>query len=92
VNKNDVNNPTKALAYLLDCSLATVEEMATKKSKPKMEFERQISIAQLNFNWALSYCNPEDLSGTRAADVVKKHGNGLTSVKAWADSIVRQCR
>ena len=33
--------------YLVDCTLGTVSSMAMKKSRPKHEYERQISIAQV---------------------------------------------
>lgn len=42
----DVRTPEMALAYITDCTLATVASMAMLKSRKKGEFERQINIAQ----------------------------------------------
>jgi len=37
--------------YLIDCTLATVEDMCWKKSISKSEFERQCSIAQTGYDF-----------------------------------------
>lgn len=43
----DIRNPEQMIEYLIDCTLATAEVMACKKTCPKRgEFERQCSIAQ----------------------------------------------
>ena len=47
----DVRSTGDALAYITDCTLATVCDMACKKSRPKHEFQRQINIAQKAVNW-----------------------------------------
>jgi hypothetical protein len=44
--KNNIRTPADALAYFTDCQLATVETLAAKKSPPKHDYKRQISIAQ----------------------------------------------
>jgi len=68
----DVNTAEKALTYLVDCTLATVEEMASKKSRSKCEYNRQISIAQNGINWmdefGVSRCSTraEDIKGSVA--------------------------
>ena len=49
--KHLVRTPEQALIYLADCTLATVADMAMKKSKSKSEFKRQISIAQTAVDW-----------------------------------------
>lgn len=77
MRKCDVRDPGRALAYLTDCTLATVSEMAMKKSRPKHEFERQISMAQAAIDWMVAM--KVDFSGTRAEDVVV-----AGSVKEWA--------
>lgn len=49
--KNSVRTPEHALLYLTDCLLATVQDMAMKKSKGKWEFERHVAIAQTAIDW-----------------------------------------
>lgn len=49
--KNLVRTPEQALVYLADCTLATVADMAMRKSKSKSEFQRQIAIAQIAIDW-----------------------------------------
>jgi hypothetical protein len=62
-----VHTPAQALAYLVDCTLATVQNMAMKKSRPKGEYARQISIAQIGVNWMKDF--KIDPKGTRAEDI-----------------------
>lgn len=80
MNRFEVKTPEDALAYLLDCTLATVEGMAGKKSRPVGEYKRQIAIAQLHLDWAIGF--DSDISRTRAAEVKNHRGN----VAAWAKS------
>lgn len=83
MNKNDVRDPGQALAYITDCNLATVCDMATKKSRPKAEFERQKAIAQKAVDWMKAM--GVDYSATRAVDVVS-----AGSVDAWAQTFFPQ--
>jgi hypothetical protein len=76
-----ISTAEQALAYITDCTLATVCDMAMKKSPPKGEFSRQISIAQTAVD-AMKNCKV-DFSGTRAEKVCGEF-NG--SVAAWAES------
>ena len=76
-SKHQVRDVSQALAYITDCNLATVCDMAMKKSKSKHEYSRQIDIAQTAIDWMVQM--NVDFSGTRATDVVK-----AGSVKAWA--------
>lgn len=78
--KHQVKTAEDALAYLLDCNLATVEGMAGKKSRPSGEYKRQISIAQQHLDWAIVF--DADISRTRAVEVKNHRGN----VAAWAKS------
>lgn len=78
MNRYQVRSAEQALAYLIDCTLATVQSMAMKKSRGKYEYERQMEIAQRGINWAVSM--GVDLSSTRAEDVCAKY----TSVSKWA--------
>lgn len=75
--KHQVRTPADALAYITDCTLATVCNMAGKKSRPKHEFERQMSIAQTAINWMVQM--GIDVYTTRAAEVVAAGG-----VNEWA--------
>lgn len=47
----DVRSPEGALVFLADCQLATVTELAVKKSRGKYDFDRQVSIAKLYCKW-----------------------------------------
>ena len=77
MNKWDVRNEGQALAYLVDCTLATVCDMAMKKSRVKSEYARQQAIAQTAIHWMDQFC--VDYSSTRAKDV-----KAAGSVAAWA--------
>ena len=76
----DVRDPSAALAYLVDCTLATVEDLSTKKSKSKSEYQRQQRIAQAGVDWLVQFVC--DWHGTRVAEVIAAGG----SVAAWAAS------
>ncbi len=65
--KKDVRTEAQALAYLVDCTLATVTDMAMKKSRKKHEYARQISIAQAGVNWMRDF--GIDPTWTRADEV-----------------------
>jgi hypothetical protein len=65
--KSTARNEKEALAYLLDCTLATVETLAMKKSRPKGEFDRQKEIAQRVLDWCEQF--EIDISATRGEDV-----------------------
>jgi hypothetical protein len=71
----------QALSYLTDCTLATVCDLAMKKSASKSELKRQISMAQTAID-SMKRFNV-DFKGTRAEDICSKH-NG--SVAAWAET------
>lgn len=77
MQKYCVMNAGQALAYITDCCLATVADMATKKRKPKHEYSRQISIAQTACNWMRDF--GIDASSTRAEDII-----GKMTVEEWA--------
>ena len=81
MNRNDVRTPGDALAYITDCTLATVGDLAMKKSRGKHEYARQKSIAQRSIGWMVEM--GVDFRLTRAKDVVEKFGG---SVDLWAQS------
>jgi hypothetical protein len=76
VMKHEVRSPEQALAYLTDCTLATVQDLAMKKSRAKGEYSRQISIAQQGVDWMVNF--NVDPTGTRAEDIQDK------TVAKWA--------
>lgn len=82
MNRNSVIDPTSALAYLTDCTLATVEHLATLKSRKKSEYARHTEIAQVS----VDYCEQFgiDISQTRAQKVRDDFSN---NVKKWAEHI-----
>lgn len=79
MQKHQVRTPAEALAYITDCNLATVADLAMKKSRPKGEFARQISIAQTAIDWLRTF--DADFSKTRANEVIAEYGG---NVEAWA--------
>lgn len=77
--KYNVRSAEDALAYLLDCSLATVCDLAMKKSKSKSEYSRQISIAQINYDWCVNF--GARFEKTRGQEVLEENEG---SVEKWA--------
>jgi hypothetical protein len=75
ISSDRVKSPEEALAYIVDCTLATVSSLAMKKSRPAGEYKRQIAIAQHGVDWLRAFHIPSD--GTRAEHVA-------TSVADWA--------
>lgn len=82
--KHKVRTAEQALAYLTDCTLATVCMMAMKKSRPKGEYARQISIAQCGVDWMREFGVVDP--GNRAADVLAMGG----SVADWAKQFMEE--
>lgn len=79
MRKDEVRGPADALAYLMDCQLATVCNVVGKRSSPQCDIKRHISIAQQGVNWMREH--NVNFAGTRAEDVVRLFGG---SVEAWA--------
>ncbi len=78
MHKHQVRTADQALAYMVDCTLATVSSMAMLKSRKKCEFERQKLIAQTGIDW-LRFMKI-DPGSTRAEDVFKCN----YSVEEWS--------
>ncbi|HHP5493852.1 TPA: hypothetical protein ACSCYS_004259 [Aeromonas veronii] len=83
MSKERVRDTGGALAYLTDCTLATVCDLASKKSASKSELNRQISMAQTAIDWMDRF--GVDYTGTRAVAAKK-----LGSVSAWAETFKPQ--
>jgi hypothetical protein len=77
--KDRVRTVEEAFAYLTDCTLATVESMALRRSRPKGEYQRQISIAQAAVDWMVLQGYPS--FDTRAKEVIGCYDG---SVADWA--------
>ena len=77
VMQYEVRSLEQALAYMVDCTLATVGDMASKKSRPKGEYSRQISMAQLGIDWMREF--GIDCQLGRAEDIL-----GVCTVEEWA--------
>lgn len=80
--KHLVRTPEQALLYLADCTLATVADMAIKKSKSKQEFQRQIAIAQSAVDWIKDF-NVEVKVYSRVHDVLALPDQ---KVETWSKS------
>jgi hypothetical protein len=81
MHKNQVRDAGQALAYITDCTLATVCDLASKKSASKRELSRQISIAQTAIDWMTTM--KVDFSATRAVDACAAGG-----VAQWAQKFL----
>jgi len=73
--------PEKVIAYLTECTLATIGTMLTKKRIPKYEFERQVNIAQKGIDAAMQFPLESIAGYGRVDDVIKIFD---CSVKDWA--------
>lgn len=78
---DDIRSLNDAFTYFLDCQLATVEELAIKKSKSKHDYKRHIEIAQKMINNAKEY--GVNVKHTRAENIIN---DGLT-VEQWATAV-----
>ena len=80
MEKHRVRTPEQAILYLADCTLATVADMAMKKSKSKYEFQRQIEIAQTAVNWLKDF-NVQIEIDSRVYKVLSLHDQ---KVETWS--------
>ena len=76
--KSQVRTPADALAYMTDCTLATVCRMAMRKSRAAGEYQRQIAIAEFGVRWTIA--NGVPIEGTRVGEVYRL-GRGVAE---WA--------
>jgi hypothetical protein len=78
--RHQMRSAADIVAYITDCTLATVVDLRMKKSASKSETLRQISIAQTAIDTGRLY----DVSfrGTRAQQVIDCYGCDVT---AWAE-------
>lgn len=80
ISGNNLRNHEEGLAYMVECTLATVSALLLKKNPPKSELSRQIAIAQAG----LHCLGPTkiDYSCLRLKKINEEFDN---SVQAWAD-------
>ena len=78
MQRENIRTTEQMLAYITDCTLATVADMASKKSWSKHEYKRQKTIAQIAIGWMDR--NNIDMADTRARDIEK----GPDGVDRWA--------
>ena len=78
----EFNTPGEALAYIADCQLATVDDMAIRKRKPVHEYARQKSLAETCVAAAVRFSDPKHIAKTRINEVA-----AVGSVEAYAKAI-----
>jgi hypothetical protein len=72
----------EALAYLTECTLATVQDLAGRSRPPKGELARQVSIAQTGVDWVKTFVKPGDRCGCgRVQEIINR---GVT-VEGWCE-------
>ena len=86
MQKHHVRTPDQALSYIIDCTLATVADLASRKSRKKSEFKRQIAIAQQGIDWMKAM--GVEMSTTRAEKITQ---DGVT-VEQWAEQFMPETR
>lgn len=82
IMKCRVQSPEQAVLYLTDCTLATVSNLASKKTRSNYEYRRQISIAQTGFDWLVGY--HEIIESDHKSRVKDVHNFYNGSVAEWA--------
>lgn len=72
-----------AVYYLTECTLATIEIMASTKRQSKSEIDRQINIAQIGIDYIVTV---DRTLNHRVEEVIRRH-NGY--VLLWAECLKR---
>ena len=82
LTSKNLSNRDEAMAYLVECTLATVQDLAGRSRPPKGELARQISIAQTGIDWVKTFVKPGDRCGCgRVQEIIDR---GLT-VQTWSE-------
>lgn len=79
MHRHNVRTAQDALYYLTECTLATVSNLAEKKTPPKAELSRQMEMAQLGVNWIREF--GISICGCRVQEVMDCGG----SVQTWTE-------
>jgi hypothetical protein len=77
---HQISDPSKLVAYITDCTLATVASLRMTRSASKNETKRQIAIAQVAVNKGRQM--GVNFSTTRAADVIENFDGDCSK---WAE-------
>jgi len=80
----NINTSDDAFAYIVECTLATVSDLASKRRPPKGELSRQISIAQTGLDWVRTLMSDPYPTGNIRLDGLI---NANKSVQHWVDEI-----
>jgi len=82
MTQNTLRDDQDALAYMTECTLATVSHMAGLSRPQKSELSRQISIAQTSIDWVKSFVKPGmSIGNGRVQEVI----DSQISVEEWAE-------
>jgi len=88
-----VNSMEGALAYLVECNLATVEGLALTKRRGVIEFRRALEIAQRGLTWLADYGCPKEVPLNDGTHLFSRGGRISIvaqqyefSVEKWANS------
>lgn len=88
LTSENVYTTEQALTYMVECTLATVSSMAMKKSRPKGEYARQISIAQNGIKWVRSVVPFSNDQTPRVRKILSDYDG---NVAAWAKQYEPLC-
>lgn len=86
ISGNDIRSRDEALLYMIECTLATVSDLAGRSRPPKGELSRQIAIAQTGIDAVREFLKPEP-GMYCGAGRVQQILDARISVKDWATSI-----
>lgn len=73
-----IDNERDALLYLVNCALATVSDLSSKKSTPKADLIRHVEIAQAGCNFLRTFG-----VGSENSRIVNVMNNHAGNVVAW---------
>lgn len=81
ITSNTIRNEQEALAFMAECTLATVCHMAGLSRPNRSELRRQIAIAQTGVDWCRTIEAIKDMRGVvRVQDIIERK----ISVEDWA--------
>ena len=81
MTQNTLHDEQDALAYMVECTLATVSHMAGLSRPQKSELSRQIAIAQTGIDWVKTFVKPGmSIGNGRVQEVI----DSQISVEEWA--------
>jgi hypothetical protein len=82
----NLHDAGEALAFMTECTLATVSDLASMSRPKKSELKRQISIAQTGIDWVKTITKPGRKIGcSRVSEII----DGDMSVETWAHKFAK---